>query len=197
MNMDACNNILLIDDHELIRVRIKHVIRKEMPEIVEIEPASSLENTLQIIKDKSYVLYIVDLELSDAEGFKVIEEIRKKYPQAHIIINTMHDELWYYKKLEPYKVNGIVYKSSDSSELIYAIRNVLKGETYYCSKAKELAKYKKKSLFGQPLSDREMKILKCIAEGKNTNEIAEELCISVNTVETHRRHINEKLDSKM
>lgn len=190
------NKILLIDDHELIVMGIKHIIQKEIPEITEIDSAPSLKGTLQCIQSTNYDLYIVDLELIDSDGFNIIDNIRNVYPDARIIVNTMHDELWYYRKLEQYEVDSIVYKSLDSTELVKAIRTVLSGGTFYCKIAQELAKKKKKSLLGQPLSEREKKVLKCIAEGKNTNEIAEELFISVNTVETHRRHLNEKLDAK-
>ena len=196
MEKEKNNKLLLIDDHELIVMGIRHIVQKEIPEITEIDSVPSLKDTLLCIQSTNYDLYIVDLELIDSDGFNIIDKIRNVYPQARIIVNTMHDELWYFRKLEQYEVDGIVYKSLDSAELIQAIRNVLNGETFYCTIAQELAKSKKKSLLGQPLSEREKKVLKCISEGKNTNEIANELFISVNTVETHRRHLNEKLDAK-
>ena len=161
-----------------------------------IEEAHSGSDALMTLSKQPYDLYIVDLELPDMTGFELMERIRKESPRAKIIAHTMHDELWYYRKLEASGVDGIVYKSASSDQIVQATKIVMDGGRYLCDKAQEQRKNRHRTLRkDQELSERELHVLHCIAAGKNTSEIADELCISVNTVETHRRHLNEKLDA--
>ena len=95
-------------------------------------------------------------------------------------------------------VLGILFKSIDSTKIAEAIRRVLDGETYYCPYAEHVRAQMKRSDEGrrEELTLRELDVLKRISEGKNTQEIAQELCVSTNTVDTHRRHLMDKLDAR-
>lgn len=95
-------------------------------------------------------------------------------------------------------VDSILFKSVDSNKIVEAIRCVLDGGTYYCTYAEQVRNQMRRSDEGrrEELTQRELDVLKCISEGKNTQEIAQDLCVSTNTVDTHRRHLLDKLDAK-
>ena len=188
-------SLLLVDDHELILIGLKHLVKKSVPEITTIVSCSSGQEALAVLRQRQFDIYILDIELQDMTGLELISHIRQSNPDAPIIVNTMHEELWYIRKLKDLAVDGIVYKSIDSLQTVEAIRAVLSGKTYYCPATvkDEKALRKKVPHEGEALTRREYHILQCIAAGKSTADIADELYISVNTVETHRRHISEKL----
>ncbi len=190
-------SLLLVDDHVMVACGLKQVFGQAVPEITVIDSSTTGNDALSKIQEHPYNIYILDLELPDFSGFDLIDRIREIDPSARIVIHTMHDELWYYKRLAVYHLSGIVYKSSDTTQIIECVRKVLAGEEYLCPKALEFRKKEEKckSRVGMDLTERELRVLKCIAEGKSTAEIAQSLYISVNTVETHRRHLNEKLDA--
>lgn len=186
----------MIDDHEIVICGLQHIINTSLPRIKQTDTATSGTEALEKIRRKAYDLYILDIEMPDISGFEVLEHIRNEYPKAKIIVNTMHDEVWYYKKIESYNVDAVVYKSVDTGQIVTAINTVLDGGKYFSKPPKSTPpKRRKTSQYGKELSKRELEVLRCIAQGKNTAEIAAELCISVNTVETHHRHLNEKLEA--
>ena len=192
------NTLLIVDDHDIVVLGLRHVIQTSFPGTFDVHSAKTGREALRKIAETRYSLYILDLELPDITGFEVIDYIRRNYSDSRIIVHTQHDELWYHRKLVKYHVNGICLKSTDSQNLVEAIHQVMNGDNYLFSKVAVESKSKvfdTKSL-GKDLSEREMSVLKCISLGHSTTEIATELCISENTVETHRRHLNEKLGAK-
>ena len=128
-------------------------------------------------------------------GMEVITMIRTKNSNARIIVNTMHDEIWFMKKMLQLEVDGILFKTSSTNELIQAVRNVLNGKRYYCLLSHHTIR-QINSDNDFDLTHRELEILSFIAQGKNTAQIAEELCLSTNTVNTHRRHLMDKLNAQ-
>lgn len=189
--------ILIIDDHEIVVCGLKHIINSSLPEIRHIDTATSGRGALEMIAAAPYDIYLIDLELPDISGIDLIASIRNNYPHARIIVNTMHDELWYNKQLDSLDIDGVVYKSVDSQQIVAAITSVLCGEKYRCTPGPSLCTTSRRRTqqLGKELSRRELEVLRCISQGKSTAEIAAELYISVNTVETHHRHLNEKLDA--
>ena len=189
------NTLLIVDDHDIVVLGLKHVIQTSFPNTFDVHTAKTGREALRKISELKYDLYILDLELPDFTGFHLIENIRQRYTEARIIVHTQHDELWYHRKLHTYHINGICLKSADSSNIVNAIQHVMQGETYSFSET--MLKLQEASLnlknLGKNLSERELAVLKCISKGHSTVDIAQELSISVNTVETHRRHLNEKL----
>ena len=116
-----------------------------------------------------------------------VEEFSKAPYQEINIKNLIHCE-----------VDGILFKSVDACKVVEAIRQVLGGGTYYCAYAEQIRSQMKRMDGNHrgELTLRELDVLKRISEGKNTQEIAEELCVSTNTVDTHRRHLMEKLGAR-
>lgn len=190
--------ILLVDDHDLVLQGLKRIVECSLPEIKNVCTASSGQEALLLIASQRFNLFVLDMELPDISGMDIIVRIREKDPQARIIMNTMHEEIWFIKNLIQCSVDGILFKSIDSTKIAEAIRRVLDGETYYCPYAEHVRAQMKRSDEGrrEELTLRELDVLKRISEGKNTQEIAQELCVSTNTVDTHRRHLMDKLDAR-
>lgn len=190
--------ILLVDDHDLVLQGLKRIVECSLPEIKNVCTASSGQEALLLIASQRFNLFVLDMELPDISGMDIIVRIREKDPQARIIVNTMHEEIWFIKNLIQCSADGILFKSIDSTKIAEAIRRVLDGETYYCPYAEHVRAQMKRSDEGrrEELTLRELDVLKRISEGKNTQEIAQELCVSTNTVDTHRRHLMDKLDAR-
>ena len=190
--------ILLVDDHDLVLQGLKRIVECSLPEIKNVCTVSSGQEALLLIASQRFNLFVLDMELPDISGMDIIVRIREKDPQARIIVNTMHEEIWFIKNLIQCSVDGILFKSIDSTKIAEAIRRVLDGETYYCPYAEHVRAQMKRSDEGrrEELTLRELDVLKRISEGKNTQEIAQELCVSTNTVDTHRRHLMDKLDAR-
>lgn len=190
--------ILLVDDHDLVLQGLKRIVECSLPEIKTVCTASSGQEALYLIASQRFNLFLLDMELPDISGMDIISHIREKDAGARIIVNTVHEEIWFIKELIQCDVDGILFKSIDSRKIADAIRHVLGGGTYYCPYAEQVRVHMRRSEEGrkEELTLRELDVLKRISEGKNTQEIAEELCVSTNTVETHRRHLMEKLDAR-
>lgn len=190
--------ILLVDDHDLVLQGLKRIVECSLPEIKNVCTASSGQEALHLIASQRFNLFVLDMELPDISGMDIIVRIREKDPRARIIVNTMHEEIWFIKDLIQSAVDGILFKSIDSTKIAEAIRRVLDGGSYYCPYVEHVRAQMRRSDEGrrEELTLRELDVLKRISEGKNTQEIAQELCVSTNTVDTHRRHLMDKLDAR-
>ena len=189
-------NILLVDDHSLILQGIRHVI-SQMSEIDKVYTASSGAEALSLINRQPFNLYVLDVELPDTNGFDLIEKIQQKYPDARILINTMHEEIWILKRLTKSPIHGAILKSADIHELTLAIQTILKGGNYLCKRFKSiLNRLQAEEQLKEQLTLREMEVLQAIAKGYNTREIANLLHVSGNTIESHRKSLMSKLEAK-
>ncbi|MBB4043315.1 DNA-binding NarL/FixJ family response regulator [Bacteroides reticulotermitis] len=192
-------DILLIDDHDLILQGIKFII-EQMPEAGFLATASAGGEACKWIDKKIFDLYILDIELPDTTGFELIDRIRERNPKARIIVNTMHDEVWNIHRLIQLEVDSAILKSSNIQEVQEAIHAVLNGETYFCTHF-EAVRNKIQGIHAEAFTDelltaREMEVLHAIAEGFSTNEIAERLHVSDNTIESHRKRLMVKLNAR-
>ena len=137
--------ILLVDDHDLVLQGLKRIVECSLPEIKNVCTASSGQEALLLIASQRFNLFVLDMELPDISGMDIIVRIREKDPQARIIVNTMHEEIWFIKNLIQCSVDGILFKSIDSTKIAEAIRRVLDGETYYCPYAEHVRAQMKRS----------------------------------------------------
>lgn len=182
--------IAVVDDHDLIREGINTVlINHGVHHIDKFSNATGLIKSLD--EGNEFDFYIIDLELPDLDGFVLIEMIRARFPVAHIIVSTVHDEIWTLRKLLARDVNAIIYKSRNGSEIVTAINEIIKGNNYYCKAVHEvLESAVDKS--AHP-SARELEVLYQIAQGKTSREIAAAMFVSDNTIEAHRKALFNKL----
>ncbi|MDE6649644.1 MAG: response regulator transcription factor [Muribaculaceae bacterium] len=182
--------IAVVDDHDLIREGMKTVLMNHGAENVNIF-GTGTELTASIDADKSFDLYIIDLELPDIDGFDLIKRIRTRNHKARIIVSTVHDEIWTLRKLLAHHVNAIIYKSGNANELVTAISEILQGKNYYCEGVEQQLKIAEDDSLHP--TTRELEVLNQIARGKTSREIAAALFVSDNTIEAHRKSLFSKL----
>lgn len=186
-------HILVVDDHSLVLKALKDILKADFPNAV-IADANSGTAALELLAKTHFDVVILDIGLPDVSGLDMISQIKSLCPGMRIIVNTMHEELWFVKQLLNSDVDAILFKSLDSSAIVDAVVNVLAGNKYYCD---EVARMNDSGILTEDnVTPRELDVLKLISEGLSNNEISTALCISVNTVDTHRRHLMEKLNAK-
>lgn len=182
--------IAIVDDHALIREGMSSILFSNG--INDVDKYSTAGEIIKHIDDgATYDFFIIDLELPDLDGFVLIEMIRARNPIAHIIVSTIHDEIWTLRKLLARDVNAIIYKSDDGKEIITAINEIIKGNNYYCEAVKKTLLSANDNAIHP--SSRELEVLFHIAQGKTSREIAAAMFVSENTVEAHRKALFSKL----
>ena len=197
--------ILLIDDHDLVLKGLLSVLRSAFPKTGFIT-ARSGEEALDAVRGTPVDLAVLDLELPDIPGFRLIELLRGEAPGIRIVVNTVHEEIWTLRQLEQSGVDGIVFKSVNSSQLVQTVRRVLEASEQKHPGQKQpsqtapgqrqpsqTASGSKTGTGHSPLSPKELEVLQLVADGKDSREIASILYITENTVESHRSHIMRKL----
>lgn len=182
--------IAVVDDHDLVREGMTAILASHnVNNVTKFSTAMSLVD--QLDAGAEFDFYIIDLEMPDLDGFVLIEMIRARNPVAHIIVSTVHDEIWTLRKLLARDVNAIIYKSGEGSEIITAIEEILKGNNYYCEDVHKALKIADDSSLYP--STRELEVLYQISQGKTSREIAAAMFVTENTVEAHRKALFTKL----
>lgn len=182
--------IAVVDDHDLVREGMTAILAsRNVNNVTKFSTAMSLVD--QLDAGAEFDFYIIDLEMPDLDGFVLIEMIRARNPVAHIIVSTVHDEIWTLRKLLARDVNAILYKSGEGSEIITAIEEILKGNNYYCEDVHKALKIADDSSLYP--STRELEVLYQISQGKTSREIAAAMFVTENTVEAHRKALFTKL----
>lgn len=182
--------IAVVDDHDLVREGMAAILAsRNANDVTKFSTARDLVSCLD--SGTEFDFYIIDIELPDLDGFVLIEMIRARNPVAHIIVSTVHDEIWTLRKLLARDVNAIIYKSGESSEIVTAIHEILKGNNYYCEEVHKVLKVAgDKSIHP---SSRELEVLYQISQGKTSREIAASMFVTENTIEAHRKSLFSKL----
>lgn len=173
---------------------MKRIVER-IPRADTIVTSLSGDDAIRQIESRSFDLCILDIELPGCSGFELIERIRTLAPDTRIIVYTMHEELWTIRRLRESGALAVVSKSSGVEELRRALSHVIAGESYLDNRLQKLCRRAEHESEGiASLSRRETEVLQAIVKGYNTNEIANLLCLSDNTIETHRRNLFAKLD---
>lgn len=172
------------------------------PDLEVVGEAGDGREAVQCVENLKPDLVLMDLSMPEKDGMEATREIKRRFPETRILALTVHDSEEYLLVALKAGADGYILKKATHVELVMAIRSVLAGEPYLSPGVsdKVIKGYLagKKTLRGTAswdmLTPREMEILKLIAEGYKSKEIAEHLFISVNTVEKHRNNIMKKLD---
>ena len=188
--------ILLIDDHKLIKLGIK-VLLEDNEEFSVIGDCASKKEFLEKISNDSYDLFICDISLPDGSGYDILEIIKEKKLNTKVIILSMHEDKSYIKKAFRLGASGYVTKSTAHEEILQAIEKVIvKDEIYlndkYAKIFYELFKEDKEI----ELSERENEVGRYIVEGYTLTDIGEKLFLSVKTVDTYKKRLMEKTNTK-
>ena len=192
-------NILLADDHSVIREGIIKSLAPNFPHASYSE-ASNAAEVLQLIHQNRFDLLILDISLPGRNGLDVLKEVKLYYPGTPVIIFSMYPEDQFAVRSIRDGASAYLTKDIPAKELAFAIRQILNGEKYITSSLMDLITNDlRKSGNKSPheiLSDREYEVFLLIASGKNVSSIAEELSLSVKTISVYRSGILKKMNLK-
>lgn len=184
--------IVIADDHAIVRRGLRQLLDGEEGFEVVAE-AEDVESARRYLRGHHPDVLVLDLNMPGEPSIDAIPKLRSEFPETQIVVLTMQNEPAYARSALGAGVLGYVLKESADAELVEAIRAAVAGEQYLNPRLG--AKVAAEPPPGPPdgLSDRELEILRLIALGFTNSQVAEELFLSVRTVETHRAHIQQKL----
>jgi len=197
-------NVLVVDDHKIVRDGILSLLQDE-PDILVISQAENGKDALEKIPKVSPHLVLIDISMPVMNGIDCAREITKKYPEIKVLALTMLNELEHIKNMLSAGAMGYLLKNSGKEELVTAIKTVIAGQNYFSTEVKDMIMMemvKKKSSPGKiigekvPLTSRELDVLELILKEFTNQEIAAKLFISVRTVDAHRRNLLEKTGAR-
>ncbi|WP_318438598.1 response regulator transcription factor [Photobacterium leiognathi] len=189
--------VVIVDDHQVVIDGFMARLQLE-PDIDVIGTASNGIEALEVISQLDPNVILMDISMPIMNGIDATAQIKKQYPDAKVLMLTMHDNREYIMKVMQVGAMGYMLKEISAEKMVQAIKTVNQGATYFCETTSQ-------TIFTQvaapvsdpevnPLSRREEGILKHVAQGLSSKQIAKALDISYRTVETHRQNIKHKLD---
>jgi DNA-binding NarL/FixJ family response regulator len=189
-------SIVLTDDHVLFRQGVKKII-EEVAGLQVVGEANDGLELLELLKKVSPDLVILDISMPNLRGLEAAREIKTLYPQVKILLLTMHKKKDFLQEGVEADVDGFLVKEDADTELLQAVEAIRRGQKFFSPLLSgKLADLVRDSGRGDPLTRREKEIVKLLAEGKSSKEIAQLLYISVYTVRRHRDNIMKKLEFK-
>ncbi len=188
--------ILIADDHPIVREGYKKILMSQ-PDMDVTGEAGNGQEVLDAIQKKDFDLILLDISMPGRSGLEILKELKGQKPHLPVMILSIYPEEQYAVRAFRDGASGYLTKASTPKELISAIRKVSQGGRYVTEALAEKLTY---FLHGdvekvphEKLSDREYQVMLLIASGKTVTQIADELCLSVKTISTYRRHILEKM----
>ncbi|MCL6218907.1 response regulator [Zunongwangia pacifica] len=191
-------NIIIADDHLMFLEGINTILQA-MPEIANVHLATEGKQVLRLLKQFEIDLVISDINMPKMDGVALLKEIKKKHSEVKIIMLSMLDNHLTVHKIIQKGADGFVPKFTSKKELQKAVRTVINNESYFSESIKQRymeSVFERKKYQNIELSPREKEVLKLLSEELTSKEISEQLFISVNTVETHRKNILLKTGAK-
>jgi DNA-binding NarL/FixJ family response regulator len=194
--------VLLVDDHPIVRQGLGLLINREQ-DLAVCGEADGAHSAFQAIGTLNPDIVVLDISLSGPDGLDVLKEIRIKSGSLPVLLLSMHDETIYAERAMRAGANGYIMKQEATEKVLVAIRRILQGEVYLSERLTStmIHQYVHGAGAGKSspllsLTDRELEIFRLIGEGHSTRQIADELHLSVKTIESHQAHIKEKLALK-
>ena len=194
-------DIVLAEDHEVVRKGLKSLIEREI-DLEVVGEAGNGDEAVKLTEDKRPDVVLMDITMPRLNGFEATRRIVDSCPDVKLLMLTAHDDEDYIIRSLKAGASGYLVKKTAADELIKAIHTVNGGGAYLGSSITQTVVEKFKNQFGesnttslfQSLTGREKEILQLIAEGHSTKEIADLLNISRNTASTHRKNLMQKLN---
>lgn len=202
MSKGKKSKVFVVDDHPVVCQGLAALIDHE-PDLTICGGAEDVHDALPAITSVKPDIVVVDISLNGASGIELVKTIRAGSSKLPVLIFSVHDERIYAERALRAGANGYIMKQEAADKIISAIRVILGGEIYVSHRIanKVLQQFVRGSgpVEHSPvdgLTDRELQVFQLIGEGHSTRQIAEELNLSVKTVESYQAHIKEKLSLK-
>jgi len=199
MTVPLKTRILLADDHEVVREGLRLVL-DSAPDLEVVAQASDGAEAVALALSTEVDLAVLDVTMPRMTGLQAARELSRQKPDLKVLILSMHDNEQYFFEALKAGASGYVLKSAANRDLIEACRASMRGEPFlYPAAVRALVRdYLERASRGEatpedPLSPRELEVVKLIAEGLTSEEIGEQLFISRKTVDRHRENVLEKL----
>jgi two-component system, NarL family, response regulator NreC len=186
--------VLIVDDHAVVRAGLRLLLEREDDLEVVAEAGDAREAVFLTRRHKPGVI-LLDVSMPGRNGVDVVAELIQDSPESRVLMLSMEDDPSYVRQAFAAGASGYVLKEAVEADVVQAIRKVADGEQYVHPSlgARLVAPTIASGIDHDPLSDREREVLSLLALGHTNHEIAEELVVSVRTVESHRAHILAKL----
>jgi len=197
--MDATLRILLVDDHPVVRQGLRHMLESD-PDVTIVGEAGDGPEAVRLATEHRPDIVVMDVSLPGMNGIEATREITRRAPGVKVLVLSMHADAAYVRQGVKAGARGYLLKDSEDLDLLHAVKVVATGETFF-SPAVAGAVNAAVGEAGMPddearldsLTRREREVLRLIADGLTNREIAAGLSLSINTIETHRKHLMEKL----
>lgn len=193
------SRVFVVDDHPIVRQGLALLINRES-DLTVCGEAEDAHTALQAVPSANPDLLIVDISLNGPDGLDLLKEFRLHHPNLPVLILSMHDESIYAERALRAGAQGYIMKQEATEKVLVAVRRILASEIYVSERVanRMLQRYIGSRGSSGPssvadLTDRELEVFRLIGEGHSTRRIAEDLHISVKTVESYQAHIKEKL----
>lgn len=193
--------ILVVDDHPIVRLGIRQMLAAE-PDLDVCAEAESADAAKQLIVDAHPDLAIIDLSLAEGTGLDLIRSLRESMPTMPVLVLSMHDEALFAERVLRAGARGYIMKREAITGLVRAIRHVLSGRIYVSEGMAQAVLERLGHDGAAPdnplanLTDRELEVFDLIGRGQSTGAIAEQMGVSIKTIETYRSNIKNKLNLK-
>ena len=189
-------NILMVDDHLIVREGIKRIIN-DIPDMNIIAEASNGNEAMELIMKNTYDIVLLDISMPRLNGLQTLKLIKKHAIKLPVLMLSMHSEEQYAMRAIKAGASGYLTKETASEQLVSAIRKIYDGRKYISQRVAELLVtdiyHNEDKQLHEYLSDREFEIFKLIIRGNLAKKIAQNLSISDKTVSTHRSRILKKM----
>lgn len=191
--------ILLVEDHPIFRLGVRHLIQQRWPE-AEIVEAGTLAEALTAVRSSPFAIAVADLNLPDTQGIEVVSQLLRAMPSMRLLVLSLNAEAAYAQRVLSLGAAGYLTKDRASAELIAALERISGGGRYITA---SLAEHLANLVTGQSeatpheaLSPQEFRVMLALAAGNPMGEIAESMHVSPKTVSTYRSRVLEKLGLK-
>jgi DNA-binding NarL/FixJ family response regulator len=188
--------LVIVDDHDVVLQGLKMLLQSQ-PDVEVVGVAADGERALECIRQTKPDLVLLDMELPGSSGIIVSRQILAQHPQIKIVIFSGYTTPEYVQEAIQAGVKGYLHKTHKIPEILEALVTAYRGQLYLCSEAATLLAQdycRKANASDARLSEREQEVLRRIAEGRSTKEIAGDLNVSIKTIESHRQNLMEKLN---
>jgi DNA-binding NarL/FixJ family response regulator len=191
--------ILLVDDHPMVRERLREVIERE-PDLMVCGEAEDRHEALQLVKKARPHLVTIDLTLKSSHGLDLVKDIHAQHPKQRMLVVSMHDESLHAERVIRAGAHGYITKQEATRKILQAIRRILGGELYLNERisAQIIARLtnhaaEKPGHPAESLADQELRVFELIGQGLSTQQIAGALHVNTKTIETYRARVKRKL----